>query len=174
LAADVVTADGRLIRASDQENRDLLWALRGGGGNFGVVVNLEFRLRPIAPQLMFRAPAYPEERAKEALRGWREFMAAAPDEVSGLAEFSTIPSDPAYPEFAWGRRVLSLATVYDGPSADGERATEPLLALGDPLVEFSDEWTIGRFKNSTTDFSPGDEIAATGSRRISRGSMTKS
>ena len=87
---------------------------------------------------MLRAPAYPEERAKEVLRGWRGFMAAAPDEVSGLAEFSTIPRDPAYPEFAWERRVLSLATVYDGPSADGERATNSLLALGDPLVDFSD------------------------------------
>jgi FAD/FMN-containing dehydrogenase len=138
LAADVVTADGRLIRASDEENRDLFWALRGGGGNFGVVVNFEFRLRPIAPKLMFRAPAYPEERAKEVLCGWRDFMATAPDEVSGLAEFSTIPRDPAYPEFAWGRRVLSLATVYDGPADDGERATEPLLKLGDPLLDFSD------------------------------------
>jgi FAD/FMN-containing dehydrogenase len=137
IAADVVTADGRLIRASENENPDLLWALKGGGGNFGVVVDFKFRLHPVAPEMMFRAPAYPEERAAEVLRGWRDYMAAAPDEVSGLAEFSTIPRDPAYPEFAWGRRVLSLATVYDGPAADGDRATEPLLSFGEPLVDFS-------------------------------------
>jgi FAD/FMN-containing dehydrogenase len=138
IAADVVTADARLVRASEGENSHLLWALKGGGGNFGIVVNLEFRLHPVASELMFRAPAYPEEQAKEVLRGWRDFMVSAPDEVSGIAEFSTIPSDPAYPELAWGRRVLSLATVYDGPAADGEHATEPLLKLGDPLVDFSD------------------------------------
>ena len=102
IAADVVTADARLIRASEGENSDLLWALKGGGGNFGVVVNFEFRLHPVASELMFRAPVYPEERANEVLRGWRDFMVSAPDEVSGLAEFSTIPSDPAYPKSAWG------------------------------------------------------------------------
>ena len=138
IAVDVVTADARLIRASEGENSDLLWALKGGGGNFGVVVNFEFRLHPVASELMFRAPVYPEEHANEVLRGWRDFMVSAPDEVSGLAEFSTIQSDPAYPESAWGVRVLSLATVYDGPAADGEHATEPLLKLGDPVLDFSD------------------------------------
>ena len=138
LAADVVTADGRLIRASESENADLLWALKGGGGNFGVVVAFEFRLHPIAAELMFCAPAYAEERALEVLPKWRDYMASAPDEVSGLAEFSTIPRDPAYPPHAWGRRVVSLATVYDGPAAEGERITAPLREFGEPLVDFSD------------------------------------
>ena len=74
IAADVVTADSRLIRASEGENSDLLWALKGGGGNFGVVVNFEFRLHPVASELTFRAPVYPEERANEVLRGWRDFI----------------------------------------------------------------------------------------------------
>ena len=138
LAADVVTADGRLIRASESENADLLWALKGGGGNFGVVVAFEFRLHPIAAELMFCAPAYAEERALEVLPKWRDYMASAPDEVSGLAEFSTIPRDPAYPPHAWGRRVVSLATVYDGPAAEGERITAPLREFGEPLLDFSD------------------------------------
>jgi FAD/FMN-containing dehydrogenase len=138
LAADVVTADGRLIRASESENADLLWALKGGGGNFGVVVAFEFRLHPIAAELMFCAPAYAEERALEVLAKWRDYMASAPDEVSGLAEFSTIPRDPAYPAHAWGRRVVSLATVYDGPAAEGERITAPLREFGEPLLDFSD------------------------------------
>ena len=137
LAADVVTADGRLIRASESENADLLWALKGGGGNFGVVVGFEFRLHPIAAELMFCAPAYAEERALEVLPKWRDYMASTPDEVSGLAEFSTIPRDPAFPPHAWGKRVISLATVYDGPAAEGERVTAPLREFGEPLVDFS-------------------------------------
>ncbi len=137
LAADVVTADGRLIRASQTENPDLLWALKGGGGNFGVVVNFEFQLHPIADETMFCAPLYPEERANEILPKWRDYMAAAPDEVTGLAEFSTIPNDPAYPENTWGRRVVALATVYDGPAEVGERITQPLRSFGEPLLDFS-------------------------------------
>ncbi|KAA0693334.1 FAD-binding oxidoreductase [Neorhizobium sp. P12A] len=138
IAADLVTARGDLIRASDTENTDLLWALKGGGGNFGVVVNFEFRLHPIADEIMFCAPVYPEDRARDILPQWRDYMTTAPDEVSGLAEFSTIPSDPAYPEETWGRRVLSLATVFDGPAKKGERATQPLRDFGEPLLDFSD------------------------------------
>jgi FAD/FMN-containing dehydrogenase len=115
-----------------------LWALKGGGGNFGVVVGFEFRLHPIAAELMFCAPAYAEERALEVLPQWRDYMVSAPDEVSGLAEFSTIPRDPAYPRHAWGKRVVSLATVYDGPAAEGERVTAALRGFGEPLVDFSD------------------------------------
>jgi FAD/FMN-containing dehydrogenase len=137
IAADLVTASGDLIRASDVENTGLLWALKGGGGNFGIVVNFEFRLHPIADEIMFCAPAYAEERANEIIPKWRDYMATAPDEVSGLAEFSTIPIDPAYPEETWGRRVLALATVYDGPADEGERVTQPLRNLGEPLLDFS-------------------------------------
>jgi FAD/FMN-containing dehydrogenase len=137
MAADMVTAGGRLVRTSESENPDLLWALRGGGGNFGVVTSFEFRLGPIAPELFFCGPAYPEERAHEVLPLWRDFIVAAPDELSGLAEFSTIPSDPAIPEHAWGRRVVALAHVYDGPAEAGERLTAPLRDFGEPLADFS-------------------------------------
>jgi len=137
IAADVGLADGRLVRASTSENPDLLWALKGGGGNFGVVVNFEFRLHPVAAETMFCAPIYAEERAAEILPKWRDYMAAAPDEVSGLAEFSTIPNDPAYPENTWGRRVVALATVYDGPADKGERITMPLREFGEMLLDFS-------------------------------------
>ncbi len=137
LGADVVLADGRLVHASETENPDLLWALKGGGGNFGVVVNFEFQLHPIAGEIMFCAPLYAEEEASEILPKWRDFLANAPDEISGLAEFSTIPHDAAYPEETWGRRVLALATVYDGPADIGERLTMPLRQLGTPLLDFS-------------------------------------
>lgn len=137
VAADVVNANGHLIRASETENPDLLWALKGGGGNFGVAVNFEFRLHPVADETMFCAPLYPEERANEVLPKWRDYMATAPDEVTGLAEFSTIPNDPAYPEDTWGKRVVALATVYDGPADDGERITQPLRGFSEPLLDFS-------------------------------------
>src|SRR5262249_23056553 len=91
--ADVVTAAGRLLQASESTNPDLFWALRGGGGNFGIVTCFEFRLHPIEPTVMFCAPAYPESRAREILPLWRDFMAAAPERLSGLAEFSTISRD---------------------------------------------------------------------------------
>ncbi|HUR43539.1 MAG TPA: FAD-binding oxidoreductase, partial [Aestuariivirga sp.] len=137
LAADIVTADGRLIHASETENPDLLWALRGGGGNFGVVVSFEFRLHAIEPELMFCGPAYPEERANEIIPLWRNFMDGASDRLSGLAEFSTLPEDPSIPREAWGRRIVALAHVYDGPAEEGERAVAPLRNFGTPLVDFS-------------------------------------
>lgn len=137
LAADVVTAAGKLVHASESENPDLLWALRGGGGNFGVVVSFEFKLHPIAPELMFCGPAYPEERANEILPLWRDFMKTAPEGLSGLAEFSTLPQDPALPEETWGRRVVALAHVYDGPAEEGERMVQPLRNFGAPLADFS-------------------------------------
>ncbi len=139
LAADVVTADGKLVHASASENADLLWALRGGGGNFGVVVSFTFKIHPIEPKLMFCAPAYPEKRANEIIPFWRDFMKTAPDKLSGLVEFSTIPDDPAYPEATWGKRVLALAHVYDGPADEGERVVEPLRHFGEPLLDFSDQ-----------------------------------
>jgi FAD/FMN-containing dehydrogenase len=86
---------------------------------------------------MFCGPAYPEERANEIIPLWRDFMASAPDKLSGLAEFSTLPEDPSIPEEAWGRRVIALAHVYDGPADEGERITAPLRDFGTPLVDFS-------------------------------------
>ncbi len=137
MAADIVTADGKLVHASETENPELLWALRGGGGNFGVVVSFAFKLHEVEPELMFCGPAYAEERANEIIPLWRDFMKTAPDRLSGLAEFSTVPQDPSIPEHAWGRRVLALAHVYDGPAEEGERVVQPLRSFGEPLVDFS-------------------------------------
>ncbi len=137
MAADIVTADGMLIRASGTENPELLWALRGGGGNFGIVTSFEFKLHPVEPEIFFCGPAYPEERANEILPLWRDFMKTAPDRLSGLAEFSTVQPDPSIPEQAWGRRVVALAHVYDGPPDEGERITQPLRGFGEPLADFS-------------------------------------
>jgi FAD/FMN-containing dehydrogenase len=137
MSADVVTADGRLLHASEAENPDLYWAIRGGGGNFGIVVGFEFRLQPIEPELMFCAAVYPETRAAELLPLWRDHMLNAPKQLSSLAEFSTIPDDPEFPENTRGKRVLALAAVYDGPADEGERVVAPLRSFGTPLLDFS-------------------------------------
>lgn len=137
LAADIITADGSLIRASETEHPDLFWALRGGGGNFGVVVGFEFKLHTIDPELMFCGPAYPEARADAVISRWRDFMNTAPDQLSGPAEFSTLQPDPSITEHAWGRRVMALAHVYDGPADAGERVVQPLRSFGEPLADFS-------------------------------------
>ncbi len=136
-SADVVTADGQMLHASAMENPDLFWAIRGGGGNFGIVVGFEFRLQPVEQTLMFCAAVYPETRAAELLPLWRDFMTNAPRQISSLAEFSTIPDDPEYPAHTRGVRVLALAAVYDGPADKGEAATAPLRSFGKPLLDFS-------------------------------------
>jgi FAD/FMN-containing dehydrogenase len=137
IEADVVTAEGRLVLASKTENSDLLWALKGGGGNFGVVTRFRQAIHAIADELFFCGPAYPEERGGEIVPKWRDFMATAPAGLSGLAEFSTVPNDPSYPEEARGRRVVALAHVYDGPAEEGERICAPLRGFGQPLIDFS-------------------------------------
>ena len=137
MSADVITADGRLLHVSGTENPDLYWAIRGGGGNFGIIVGFEFRLQPVEPSLMFCAAVYPEARAAELLPLWRDYMLKAPKQVSSLAEFSTIPDDPEYPENTRGTRVLALAAVYDGPADEGECVTAPLRSFGTPLLDFS-------------------------------------
>ena len=137
ISADVVTAEGRLLRASAEENPDLYWGIRGGGGNFGIVVAFEFRLQPIEPTLMFCGAVYPETRGAELLAAWRDFMVAAPKQLSSLAEFSAIPDDPENPEEVRGVRVLALAAVYDGPADEGEAAVAPLRSLGTPMLDFS-------------------------------------
>ncbi|MGE0725250.1 MAG: FAD-binding oxidoreductase [Alphaproteobacteria bacterium] len=137
VSAEVVMADGRLVRTSATENADLLWALKGGGGNFGVVTAFEFAVHPIGPNLMFCAPIYPIEAGDGPIRLWRDFLADKGDDVASLVEFSTIARDPSYPASAWGRRVYTLAAVHAGDAEEGERVLAPLRALAEPLVDLS-------------------------------------
>jgi FAD/FMN-containing dehydrogenase len=137
VAADVVTADGRQVHTSADENPDLLWALRGGGGNFGVVTGFEFALHPVGPTVMFCAPIYPIEAGVGPIRAWRDFLADKHDRVGSIVEFSTVPETEDYPEAAWGRRVYTIAAVYAGDAAEGESLLQPLRELAEPLVDFS-------------------------------------
>ena len=136
IAADVVTADGRLLHASDNENADLLWALKGGGGNFGVVVRFTFKLHPIGPEVMFAAPIYLLDDGPGPIRAWRDFLAKHNDCVGSLCEFSTAGGED-FPEQFHGKRVYTLASVYNGDAAEGEALLQPLRELGPLVTDFS-------------------------------------
>jgi FAD/FMN-containing dehydrogenase len=129
------------VRANAEENADLLWALRGGGGNFGVVTTFEFKLHPVGPQVMFCAPIYPLEAGSGPIRFWRDFLRDKNDDVGSLVEFSTIPPDPAYPREAWGRRVYTIAALYAGDASEGAALLQPLRELADTVTDFSAQMT---------------------------------
>jgi FAD/FMN-containing dehydrogenase len=138
LSVDIVTADGGLLHANETDNPDLFWAVRGGGGNFGIVTSFAFRLHPIEPELMVCLAVYPEARAGEVIAAWRDFVATAPERLSGsLVEFSTLPDDAGLPPAARGARVITVAALYDGPPDEGEAVVQPLRQLGPTLVDLS-------------------------------------
>ena len=137
LSVDIVTADGQFRRASETENEDLFWALRGGGGNFGVVTSFEFQLHPLGPIVMFCSPMYAIAQAKEVLRVWRDFMVVAPDDFSTEFCFWTIPDHPDFPAELAGQKVVIPAGVYAGPADEGERFVRPLREIGTPLLDLS-------------------------------------
>lgn len=137
LSVDIVTAEGRLLRASEDENADLFWALRGGGGGLGVVTSFEFRAYPVGPQLFFCAVFYPHAQSREVLRSFREYAKGAPDELMALGVFGTIPSNEAFPEAIHGEKFLALVGTYSGPLEQAERAFQPVREMAAPLADFS-------------------------------------
>lgn len=136
LAADVVTAAGDLVRASAAENPDLLWALKGGGGNFGVVVRFDFALHPVGPDIMFAAPIYAVDGGPGPIRAWRDLVAKHSGLVGSLCEFSTAGGED-FPEQSRGKRVYTLACVYNGDAAEGEALLQPLRDLDNMVTDFS-------------------------------------
>ncbi len=136
IAAELVTADGRVVRASESDNPELLWALRGGGGNFGVVTAFEFRLHPVGPEVAFAFVVHDGRRRREALRFFREFCASTPDELAPVAILGTVPQGaPEFPPETYGRTFAAFVGAYIGPVAEGERAERPLLEFGEPLAD---------------------------------------
>jgi FAD/FMN-containing dehydrogenase len=135
VSADLVTADGQLVTASEHEHPDLFWALRGGGGNFGVVTSLEYRLHPVGP-LVFAGPVfYGGASAVQVLRGWRDLAATMPEELTTLANILVAPPVPFLPEAAHGQMVVGILGVYAGPVEDGAKAAQPLRTLAEPLAD---------------------------------------
>ena len=138
LSADVVVADGRLVHASADENADLFWALRGGGGNFGVVTSFEFRLHELGPKLFNQSTAYPVDRTGAVLRAYRDAVAEAPDELTADAVVWNLPALPELPEHLRGLPYVGIESMYAGAPHQGEQVSAPLRALDVPLLDMSD------------------------------------
>lgn len=137
LAADVVVADGSLVRASSSENPELLWALKGGGGNFGIVVRFEFALHPVGPEVLFIAPIYAVEDGPGPIRAWRDYVTQRDDDLSMICEFSTVPESEQFPHAYWGKKVFTLVGMATGDPTTAERLAKPLRELGPLVTDFS-------------------------------------
>ncbi|WP_242394131.1 FAD-binding oxidoreductase [Anaeromyxobacter oryzisoli] len=135
LSVDLVTADGALLHASADENPELFWAVRGGGGNFGVATSFEYRLHPVGPEVLAGLVVHPLSRAREVLDGYRRLAAGAPDELTCWVVMRKAPPLPFIPPEAHGTDILALAMCWIGAPEAGEAAVAPLRALGTPLAE---------------------------------------
>ena len=135
LAVDVVTADGDLLRASEDEHPDLFWALRGGGGNFGVVASFEFRLHTVGPTVLAGPILWDATDAGKVLRFYRDFVRDAPDELGTVVRFGAAPPLAVIPEDLHWRPVVMVGTCYAGPMEDGEQVLRPLRASRTPLLD---------------------------------------
>jgi FAD/FMN-containing dehydrogenase len=137
LSADIVIADGRLITASATANDDLYWALRGGGGNFGVVTSFEFKAHPVGPNVAAAITFYPIEQAETILAKWAEIAPQLPDEVATNAVLWTMPASPHLPPPVHGHDVVIVVGIHCGDADEGARVMLPLRSLGEPLFDMS-------------------------------------
>ena len=137
LSVDIVTADGQLKKASENENSDLFWAIRGGGGNFGVVTGFEFKLHPVGPKVWMSVPMYPLERAKEVMSACCEYMQKAPEDLMVLGVYWSAPEVPEVPARYHGTPVVILLGCYTGPFEEGEKVIAPLREIGTPIADLS-------------------------------------
>jgi FAD/FMN-containing dehydrogenase len=135
ISADVITVDGKKLKASENENADLFWAIRGGGGNFGVVTQFEFKLHPVGPEILAGFIVYPIEQAEQVLSQYREFVQSAPEELTIWVLLRQAPPLPFLPENVHGKEVVVLALFYAGDIAEGEKQIQPLHSFGDPYGE---------------------------------------
>jgi FAD/FMN-containing dehydrogenase len=145
VSADVVTADGQLRTASANENADLFWALRGGGGNFGVVTSFEYRLHPVGPLVLAGLLIHPRPRAGEVLRFYRDFTRTAPDELAAYAALVTAPD---------GMPVVAIVVCYNGPVEAGERVIRPLRQFGPPIADMVQPMPYTAFQSILNDANP--------------------
>jgi FAD/FMN-containing dehydrogenase len=135
VAADVVTADGALIHASETENPDLLWGLRGGGGNFGIVTQFEFTLHPVGPMVFAGPIFYSADADRELLRAYREWAPGASDDVTSVLNLTTAPPLPVIPEEWHGRKVAAFIATSAGPVEEGDGHVESIRAVAEPVAD---------------------------------------
>lgn len=135
IAAEVVTAEGERLRCDENNHADLFWAIRGGGGNFGIVTSFEFKLHPVGPEVMSGPVIFPFDQAGSVLHKYREFCASCPEELTVWAVMRDAPPLPFLAPEVHGTRVLILAALYNGPLDAGEKALSSLRELGQPITD---------------------------------------
>jgi FAD/FMN-containing dehydrogenase len=131
-SVDLVTLEGKKIKANNNENADLFWAIRGGGGNFGVITNFEFNLHKLGKEVIAGLVVYPFEHSKEILKSYMEFTKSAPEELTVWMLIRHAPPLPFLPKEVHGKKVVVLATMYSGNSPEGEKLTKKLTEFGKP------------------------------------------
>ncbi|WP_411151797.1 FAD-binding oxidoreductase [Streptomyces sp. A30] len=154
LTAEVVTADGSILHASADSYPDLYWALRGGGGNFGVVTLFRFALHGVGPTVLAGPVFWAADDTSDVLRFYRDFAAAAPDELGTVVRLGTVPPLPVIPEELHWRPAIAVVCCYAGPIADGERTVEALRRLGTPLVDLLAPKPYCAHQSATDDTTP--------------------
>jgi FAD/FMN-containing dehydrogenase len=135
LSAEIVTADGKVIYASEAENADLFWSIRGGSGNFGVVTSFQFKLYPVGPQILSGLIVYPFNDAKKVLQHYRNFLSTASDKVTCWVVLRKAPPLPFLPQEVHGTEVVVIAVMYNGDMKEGEKALEALRKFGNPIAD---------------------------------------
>jgi FAD/FMN-containing dehydrogenase len=158
LSADLISATGELVTASEANHSDLFWALRGGGGNFGIVTEFEFRLHPTGPMLAFAAPVYPIGKAPDVVAAFRDFMDTAPEEINAAVTFWTLPAAAPFPPPLHGRDVVILNAIYNGDVERGMQALQPLRTLGEPLLDMSGPIAYTSLQRLFDPFFPAHEL----------------
>ena len=137
VSATVVTADGSRLEADADRHPDLFWAIRGGGGNFGVVTSFDFRLHPVGPDVFTCMAFYPADRAGPVLRACTRYLAQEPEQAAPVAVFGHIPAVEDFPPQVHGERFVAVLAVYPGTAAEGERALRPLREAAEPMLDLS-------------------------------------
>lgn len=134
LSARMITAEGQVVTASKDENPELFWGLRGGGGNFGIVTEFKYRLHPVGPIIYGGLLGYPLEKAREVARWYRDMMADAPEEMGGAIAFVSAPPEPFVPEEYRLKRIIGLVVCWTGDIEEGEHIVQPMRDLG-PVID---------------------------------------
>jgi hypothetical protein len=135
LSVDLITAEGEFVKASASENPDLFWGLRGGGGNFGIVTEFEFRLNPVGPTVLAGPIFWPIEEAPNVLRFYREWISEAPDELMTIVSCRKAPPLPFVPKELHGKLVVGVLCCYAGAVEEGEKVVKPLKEFGSPVLD---------------------------------------
>jgi FAD/FMN-containing dehydrogenase len=135
VSAEIITADGKKITADQEEHSDLFWAIRGGGGNFGVVTRFEFKLHPLGPEILAGLIVYPFSQAKQVLTQYRDFMDSAPIDLNAWVVLRDAPPLPFLPDKVHGEKVVVLPVFYSGEISSGRKLIQPLRGFGDVLGE---------------------------------------